>query len=476
MKKNFLSVFAMSCLMFSSSITAIAQKTTINILSTNDMHSAIQQMPKLAAVADSLRKIDPELIVLSGGDNRTGDPYNDMYEIPAYPMVALMNAVGFDASAIGNHEWDNNWTGFRTITNLASFPFLCSNATFPDSMDLKVKPYLMMNVKGVKIGILGTLQIGLNGLPDSHPKNLNGITFKAPDAVIPEYKWMRDQCDLFILLSHDGYEEDLETAKLYPFFDQIVGGHSHTLTKPNDIHNGVLVTQVKNKLANATHTTITLENGKVINKVSEIIDLKNRKSYNDDVDKLLKIFLVNPKLEEVLGQAETNFNSYEELGCLMCDAILEETNSDIALQNGGGVRFDKFPAGPISVNDVLQLDPFGNEAVVYEITGKEIGEMIMDCYYIDSKQTPYVAGITYEMTLDKNQKPSSIKMKTLDGKKLDLKKKFKMVTNSYVSAILPTPKSDAGTSTFQSCSDLIQDYIKKKGSVNYQGVSRTIIK
>ena len=315
--------------------TVTAQRQTINILSTNDMHSAIEQMPKLASIADSLRKIDPDLIVLSGGDNRTGNPYNDMYEVPAYPMVALMNAVGFNASAIGNHEWDNNWTGFRTVANLASFPFLCCNATIPDSMNLKVKPYMFINVKGVKIGILGAIQTGVNGLPDSHPKNIKGITFRKPDDVIPEYKWMRDQCDVFILLSHDGYEEDVETAKLYPFFDQIVGGHSHTLTKPNDIHNGVLITQVKNKLANATHTTIIVEDGKVVSKTSEIIDIKNRQSYNEDVDKLLQTFMVNPKLEEVLGNAEADFNNYEELGCLMCDAILEGTESDISLQNGG---------------------------------------------------------------------------------------------------------------------------------------------
>lgn len=73
-------------------MSAMAQQKTINILSVNDMHATIDQMPRLAFVADSLRQIDPELIVLSGGDNRTGNPYNDRYAIPGYPMVALMNA------------------------------------------------------------------------------------------------------------------------------------------------------------------------------------------------------------------------------------------------------------------------------------------------------------------------------------------------------------------------------------------------
>ena len=80
-----------------------AQQRQIHIVSANDMHATIDNMPMLAAIVDSLREIDNNTLVLSAGDNRTGNPINDLYSIPTYPMTALMNFIGFDASAFGNH-------------------------------------------------------------------------------------------------------------------------------------------------------------------------------------------------------------------------------------------------------------------------------------------------------------------------------------------------------------------------------------
>ena len=82
--------------------TAHAEKREVHILSTNDMHAAIEAMPQLAAIADSLRTLYPNLLVFSAGDNRTGNPLCDQYEIPAYPIVALMNQIGFNGSALGS--------------------------------------------------------------------------------------------------------------------------------------------------------------------------------------------------------------------------------------------------------------------------------------------------------------------------------------------------------------------------------------
>ena len=82
------------------------QKQEVHILAVNDMHATIEAFPKLAAIADSLRTLYPSLLIFSAGDNRTGNPLNDMYEVSSYPMVALMNQVGFNATAVGNHEFD----------------------------------------------------------------------------------------------------------------------------------------------------------------------------------------------------------------------------------------------------------------------------------------------------------------------------------------------------------------------------------
>ena len=101
----------LSLLMFVA-LTVSAERKELHILSANDMHAAIENFPRLGYVADSLRALYPDLLILSGGDNRSGDPINDMFEIPAYPMVALMNQVGFHATVVGNHEFDSTSTAW----------------------------------------------------------------------------------------------------------------------------------------------------------------------------------------------------------------------------------------------------------------------------------------------------------------------------------------------------------------------------
>ena len=81
----------------------------IVILTVNDMHGHIERMPRLGFVADSLRELYPNLLIFSAGDNRTGNSYNDFYPNHSnYPMIKLMNEIGFDLSAIGNHEFDKD--------------------------------------------------------------------------------------------------------------------------------------------------------------------------------------------------------------------------------------------------------------------------------------------------------------------------------------------------------------------------------
>ena len=452
-----------------------AQRDTLRILSVNDMHANLERMPRLAAVADSLRAIDPDLIVLSAGDNRTGNPYNDRHEIAAYPMVALMNAIGFDATAVGNHEWDEGPEGLRRVANLASFPFLCCNVSAPDSLSLPIRPYAIRCVRGVRIGLLGALQTNQGGIPDSHPSKVKQLSFRAADDAIGDFAWLREACDYLILLSHDGYEADIVTAGRYPYFDQIVGGHTHTLAPANDMHSGVLITQAKNKVAYANLTTIVVERGKVVSKTSEIIDVAHFGRSNADVEALVATFKKNAEMERVLTTVARPFQSREELGNMVCDALLAGTGADIALQNGGGVRYDSFPAGPMTVGDVLTLDPFGNEVVAFTMTGREVAAYIQQCYAYDEKQVPFVGGLRYTMTVDADKSPIGISLTSSDGTPFDLDKTYRFVTNSYVSAILPVPASGAGENTYVVAADHIIRYLQQQPSVDYQGTHRATV-
>ena len=453
-------------------IVAFAGKREIHILAANDMHAQIEVFPQFAALADSLRTIDPSLLLFSAGDNRTGNPINDKYVLPAYPMVALMNQMGFNGSAIGNHEFDVH--SLKRLIGLSNFRYICANAFPTDSSGFKFVPYQVFDVEGLKVGVIGCIQISPSGLPSTHPDNLEGISFKPAEEVIPQYEWLSKECDVTILLSHLGYPDDIKMAEQFPWLDLIIGGHTHTQLKGNEVKNGVLITQNKNKLHRVTYITLTVEDGKVIDKKAQYIDVRKYPNSVKLVEEMIRFYNSNPSLRRVLAIADTPFEEREELGCMMCDAFMEETGAEIAIENPGGVRIDAHPQGDITVRDVLEMDPFDNHAVVLELTGEEIVRMMLSYCHNTLHSFPYVGGMTCEIVLEKNfpEKIKSIRLLTLDGKKMEMKKrKYKVVTNSYIPATSEIPEGVAHTLNLET-SDIIMKYLEKKKVVSYQGVRR----
>ncbi|MBR5749086.1 MAG: 5'-nucleotidase C-terminal domain-containing protein [Prevotella sp.] len=463
--------FAITWLALMLTIVIYAEKREIHILAVNDMHAQIEVFPQLAALADSLRTIDPSLLILSAGDNRTGNPINDKYILPAYPMVALMNQVGFNGSTLGNHEFDVH--SLKRLIGLSNFRYICANAFPYDSSGIKLVPYQMFDVEGLKVGVIGCIQTGPKGIPSTHPDNLDGISFKPAEEVVPQYEWLSKECDATILLSHLGYPDDIKMAEQFPWLDLIIGGHTHTQLKGNEVKNGVLITQNKNKLNRVTYITLTVEDGKVVDKKAEYIDVRKYPKTVRVVEEMLRFYNDNPTLRQILAVADTPFETREELGCMMCDAFMAETESEIGIENPGGVRIDSHPQGDITVRDVLEMDPFDNHAVVMELTGNEIARMMLSYSHNTLHSFPYVGGMTCEVTLEKDfpEKIKSIKLLTLDGKPLNMKKKYKVVTNSYIPATSDIPEGSDHMLNLET-SDIIMQYLAKKKVVSYQGVSR----
>ena len=452
-------------------VSVYAEKKEIHILAANDMHAQIEVFPQFAALADSLRTIDPSLLIFSAGDNRTGNPINDKYILPAYPMVALMNQVGFNGSALGNHEFDVH--SLKRLIGLSNFRYICANAFPSDSSGIKLVPYQVFDVEGLRVGVIGAIQLSPNGIPSTHPDNLEGLSFKPAEEIMPQYEWLSKQCDATILLSHLGYPDDIKIAEKFPWLDLIIGGHTHTQLKGNEVKNGVLITQNRNKLHRVTYITLTVEDGKVVDKKAEYIDVRKYPKTVKVVEEMIRFYNDNPTLRKVLAIADTPFENKEELGCMICDAFMAETESEIAIENPGGVRIETLPQGDITVRDVLEMDPFDNHAVVLTLTGEEIARMMLSYCHNTLHSFPYVGGMTCEITLEKDfpEKINSIKLMTLDGKKLNMKKKYKVVTNNYIPATSEVPKGVAHTLNLET-SDIIMSFLEKKEIVNYQGVRR----
>ena len=451
-----------------------AQRREVHILAVNDIHSAMEAMPKLAYIADSLRTLYPDLLVLSAGDNRTGNPINDSYEIPGYPMVALMNQIGFNASAVGNHEFDAN--SLAPLCPLSTFPYLCANMTAAKSTNIRTQPYKLFDVDGVKVGIIGAVQITPSkGTPDAHPDFLRGIQFESPFDVIPRYKWLSNECDVTILLSHVGYTDDIKLAEQCPWLDLIVGGHSHRqLSEEEPLHNGVLITHNRNTLSQATHITLVVDSGRLVSKSADYVMVSSLKQKNKLVEAMVKTFNENPYFKRVLAHAETPFQMRNEVGTMVCDAMMSETGADVAIMNYRGVRVRRLPAGDITVHDALEIDPFGNNAVMMTMKGDMLEKFIIEYGNMNVYHFPHLGGMSAKIRVDQDD-PSQILGVTLqsaDGKRFDKNKTYRIVTNTYVIATAKKYVPAELEVLEKTTSDMIMTYLQKQKTVDYLGKGR----
>jgi 5'-nucleotidase len=458
--------FCQGCGTKSASQPAPKGETEINILSVNDIHAEIDMFPKFAAMVDSLREVYPDLLVFSAGDNRTGNPVNDQFDPVNYPVITLMNESGFDLSAVGNHEWDGNIVNFQKDIERARFPFICANVYIPDTVKLDVKPYVILEHKGIKLAVLGLIEVRSGGIPGAHPNNLKKVSFRKAPEVLPEYRYLKDESDAFILLSHCGVEEDVELALAYPWMDVILGGHSHALMDPPLDTNGVLITQSGAKLKFATLTTLKFKDGKLTDRYASVLNVSKFSHEKPEVRAMVDGFNDAPALNEALAIISKTLDNKEEIGSLMTDALREVSGADFAFQNTGGIRESRFEAGPITVKDVYCIDPFNNEVVVFEMTGAQVKQFILASYRKNGRHPSPVSGMTYKIGEDE-------KSVWVEAPDFSTSKHYKVAINSFMASTIDMEALDEGQSTFKTSEEMIIEFLKNHKEVDYQGVSRT---
>ena len=445
---------------------------TLAVLSVNDMHSAIDNMPKFAALADSLRTVYPDLLVLSAGDNRTGNPINDQYDPVSYPMIALMNKVGFKASTVGNHEWDGSVPALQAYIEQADFPFLCANFNVPQNEKLDVKPYVIIEQQGLRIAVIGLIELRYDGYPGAHPMHFKNLTFRRPEEVLPEYSFLRDKADVCILLSHVGFEEDVDMAMQNPWLDAILGGHTHTLVEYPQKHNGVIVTQAGSSLSHATLTLFTVVNGRVTDVQATTLDVKHRKKENAEVRAMLDEFNNNARFGEALATAATPFDCKEEMGCLVTDGIRWFTGADFAFVNTGGIRINRLKSGSITMKDVYNIDPYANDIVVYTMTGEQLEDFLMHSFMANGDMPSFVSGMTYRVYTNDKGKPKSVEIKPNQGC-YSKKSTYHVAINSYMASTVRFESVDDGQSQYTTSEEMVIQYLREQKTVSYQGVRRT---
>jgi 5'-nucleotidase / UDP-sugar diphosphatase len=465
-------IFSFSLLSFSQQ----GKKTEIIILHTNDMHAKIDNMGKLAYLADSLRHLFPYVFLVSAGDNFTGNPVVDQYPDKGYPMIDIMNRCGFNLSELGNHEFDLGQETLEKRFKQAKFPFICCNLdTRATSLD-QPEPYKVLDAGEVAhIAFLGVIELNGQGIPDSHPSNLKGIKFFNGIEKAKEYAGLKDKYGILIGLTHLGADTDQKLAAAMPGLDMIIGGHSHTLIdKPVKVGN-VLITQDGSGMQYIGKAVLTVENGHVISVTDEAVPVAKLKKSDTAVQAAINRYNDNPEFKKVVGIAAEDLTGPDELGSLMTDALTSHFKTDIAFVNNGGIRINSIPKGPITLRDVYRLDPFGNTVVTFKLSVKEIRSLI--CYgYSQKKQADLqVSGMTYRIIPGADGTCNEVILTGRDGKPLDESKEYTVAMNSYMAASYKFDHNDKGTTSEETTASVLISYLKDKGMVDYKGVKRALI-
>ncbi|EBW0035750.1 bifunctional UDP-sugar hydrolase/5'-nucleotidase [Salmonella enterica subsp. enterica serovar Heidelberg] len=465
----------------------------ITILHTNDHHGHFWRSEYgeygLAAqktLVDSIRKEVAQeggsVLLLSGGDINTGVPESDLQD--AEPDFRGMNLIGYDAMAVGNHEFDNPLTVLRQQEKWAKFPFLSANIYQKSTGERLFKPWAIFTRQDIKIAVIGlttddTAKIG-------NPEYFTDIEFRKPaeeaKVVIQELN-MNEKPDVIIATTHMGHYDngdhgsnapgDVEMARSLPAgsLAMIVGGHSQDpvcMASENkkqvnyvpgtpcapDKQNGIWIVQAHEWGKYVGRADFEFRNGemKMVNYQLIPVNLKKKVTWdNGKSERVLytpeiaenpqMLSLFTPFQNKGKAQLEVKIGSVNGLlegdrskvrfvqtnmGRGILAAQIARTGADFGVMSGGGIR-DSIEAGDITYKSVLKVQPFGNTVVYADMSGKEVVDYLTAVAQMkpDSGAYPQFANVSF---VAKEGKLTDLKIK---GEPVDPAKTYRMATLSF---------------------------------------------
>ncbi len=445
------------------SIASYSQKdtTVITILHINDLHAKINRFPQLKHVVDSIKEVNSEVYLMAAGDLFSGNPIVDRYEKRGWPIIDMMNDLHFDLSCLGNHDFDYGQKVLNERMADANFPFICANIKTDKAEVNQTKSiYILTTKSGIQIGIIGLLQVGQNGYPDSHPKNFTNIEFSDPAKVIKQYKKELNQYDMQIALTHLGEDADMELAKKNKWLDLIIGGHTHTRMEPARKVGKVTVTQAGGNVKNLGVATVKFLDKKLISIDDVLIPLKFQPRDSVFQDKV-NAFSKNPELQKQIATLTYEIESPEEIGQMMADAYKEGLNADIAFQNIGGVRSKYIKEGPMKLIDIMFLDPFNNEIMLFDMNKKDLLSFLRYSFSVRHGRNQLISGIQASFMTNEKGELTDLILKDKEGNPLPEAKNYKVAINSYMASSYDFSVKEKAQYTGEFSNDLLIKYFTK---------------
>ena len=448
------------------------ERTEVIILHLNDMHAKTDGFARLKYLADSLKRSHSYVYIVSAGDNFTGNPYVDMVADKGFPMIDLMNQTGFTLSCFGNHEFDLGQLFLEKRIEQAKFPFICANMNTGSSGMKQPLPYYVLTAGKLQIPVLGLIEINENSIPDTHPSKVAGLSFSDPLKAAGEFVELKKKYGSMLALTHLGVETDEKLAREYPQFDVIIGGHSHTILKQHLTIDGVMIVQAGSYQRFIGKLTLVFKGNIMVEKIDTLIAMESLTGSDPAIKSMTDRYDNNPEFEKVAGYAASAINGKQNLGALVTDAIAWAAKTDFAFQNKGGIRLQSLEKGEIKVKDIYRLDPFGNQVVVYKMSGKEIGSLIINSYKKEKEIDLIPSGMTYVIKKGENGKAPELNMFDHSGNQIQQDKIYTVALNSYVSAAYVFEHQDQGSTLELTTEDCLIRFLGKRHKVTYNNNER----
>jgi 2',3'-cyclic-nucleotide 2'-phosphodiesterase (5'-nucleotidase family) len=426
----------------------------LTLMHTNDMHGFFNYgkydgmgAALMATQIGNVRAANKNSLLLDGGDATQGNTFVNLSE--GETAITVLNALGYDAMALGNHEFDNGSARLKELMAMADFPMLAANITNEDGSNFVETNYILKEMDGFTVAIFGLATPETK--TKSHPDNTVGLTIGDPvvtaKAIVAE---LEGKADVIIALAHLGSTGDSTASMLaegVEGIDVIVDGHSHTEYADGLMVNGTLIVQAKDKTKNLGMVKLMVKDGEVTDSVAYMFSKSQGASLTPDADMEKVIADINavnePILAEVVASTDVELDGLREnvrtgqtnLGNLITAAFLDISGADVALTNGGGIR-SSIDVGDITTGEVLSVLPYSNTVSMIELTGQDIWDALengLDSYPGTKGAFPHIAGMTVEFDASKEAGSRVVTLMIGDAE-VDLTKTYTLVTNDFLAA------------------------------------------
>ncbi len=411
--------------------------TNVTLLFTNDVESAYDPIPafwldeqemiggiaELSTLINSVRASNQNVFLFDAGDIFTGALAKLTEGRLAFE---LMISMGYDAMAIGNHEFEYGHEIFSWQKNRAPFPVLGANFFYKGTEHPYAQAHAIIERNGIRIGVIGIM--GQDAVTAIIPSFIAPLDVTDPVAAVQRsVDELREQVDLIVLLTHQGktapmqtdaesdprlqrdIDADIRLAGAVQGIDVLFAGHADAGTPEPVIHpeTGTIIMQTYGQATHLGYLSLTLDNDdrSIVDHDGRLVPVDPALYAPDPIvaAKLAEYRRAFPELRDIIGKTAARFNrryiEESDIGNFFADAFVAIAETDVAFVHGGSLRKD-LPAGNLRRVDLLDAYPFVDDVVVKEMTGAQIREALEQSFTLE-RGLLQLAGLTVTYDLSK---------------------------------------------------------------------------